>query len=60
MLRKGRLGRYLVESGGGVAGSWGEALALCQDRRLGLRRLQRLALRHQLQRRRVRGWRVMG
>lgn len=59
MLRKGGLRGYLVESGWGVSGGWGKALTLGQDGRLGLRGLQRLALRHQLQGRRVRRWRVV-
>lgn len=59
MLRKGGLGRYLMESGWGVISRRGKALTLRQYRRLGLGRLQGLALRHQLQRRRVCRWRVM-
>lgn len=48
-----------MESGRGVRGRWGKALTLGQDGRLGLRGLQRLALGHQLQGRRVCGWRVV-
>lgn len=59
MLRKGGLRGYLVKSGRGVRGRWGKALTLGQDGRLGLRGLQRLALGHQLQGRRVCGWRVV-
>lgn len=59
MLRKGGLGGYLMESRGRVASRRGKALALGQNRRLGLRGLQWLALRHQLQGRRVCGWRMV-
>lgn len=48
-----------MESRGGVTGRRGKALALGQNGRLGLRGLQWLALRHQLQGRRVCGWRVV-
>lgn len=48
-----------MESRRGVISRGGKALALRQHGRLGWRRLQRLALGHQLQRRRVRRRRVM-
>lgn len=53
MLREGGLRGDLMESRQRVAGGRGKALALGQNGRLGLRGLQRLALRHQLQGRRV-------